>query len=124
MHDCPACENPATLSLAAAVRQSPSASRITGLLLPSSRLTFLRGALARMDQPTGGLPVKVIVATSSCSTSGSPTAPPEPVTTLSHPGGRPQSSSSRPASASADSGVWLAGLSTVGQPAAMAGATL
>ena len=66
MHDWPAWLKPATLSLAAAPRQSPSGSMITGLLLPSSRLTFLRGARSRMPQPTSGEPVKVIRATSSC----------------------------------------------------------
>ena len=82
------------------------------------------GARARIPQPTSGDPVKVIMATSGWSTSGSPTARPDPVTTLSQPAGRPHSSSSRPARASADSGVWLAGLSTTGHPAAIAGATL
>ncbi len=46
------------------------------------------------------------------------------VTTLSHPSGRPHSSSSIEASLSAVNGVADAGLSTTGHPAAMAGATL
>src|ERR671912_690688 len=124
MQDWPAWLKPATLSFAAAPRQSPSGSMMTGLLLPSSRLTFLRAARSRIPQPTSGEPVNVIIATSRCITSGSPTAAPPPVTTLSHPGGRPHSSINSVARAMADSGVWLAGLSTTGQPAAIAGPTL
>ena len=77
-----------------------------------------------MPQPTGGDPVNVMSATSGWSTSALPTSPPPPVTTLSQPGGRPHSSSSRSASAMAENGVWLAGFSTTGQPAAIAGASL
>src|SRR6185295_8294382 len=47
----------------------------------------------------------------------------DPETTFSQPGGSPASSSSE-ARNSADSGVVDAGLSTTGQPAARAGATL
>src|ERR687898_375092 len=115
---------PPPLSSPAAPRQSPSGSMMTGLLLPSSRLTFLRAARSRIPQPTSGEPVNVIIATSRCITSGSPTAAPPPVTTLSHPRGRPHSSINSVARAIADSGVWLAGLSTTGQPPAIAGPTL
>ena len=61
---------------------------ITGALLPSSSPTFLRGARARMPQPTSGEPVNVISAMSAWSTSALPTVPPPPVTTLSQPGGQ------------------------------------
>ena len=77
----PAWLNPATLIFAAAVCQSPSASMITGALLPSSRPTRLRAARARMPQPTSGEPVKVMSATSGWSTIALPTVPPPPVTT-------------------------------------------
>ena len=77
----PAWLNPATLILAAADFQSLSASMITGALLPSSRPTFLRGARARMSQPTGGEPVNVIRAMSGWSTMALPTVPPLPTTT-------------------------------------------
>ena len=53
-----------------------------------------------------------------------PTEPPLPVTTLRCPLGRPHSSSSSSASAMPESGVWDAGFSTTGQPAAIAGASL
>ena len=124
MHDWPAWLNPATATFAAAVAQSPDGSMISGALLPSSRPTFFSAALAAMAQPTSGEPVNVIRATSGCSTSGSPTVPPEPVTMLSQPGGRPHSSIRISCSRMADRGVWLAGLRTTGHPAAMAGATL
>src|SRR6478672_8808600 len=115
MHDCPANENPATLILAAAPAQSPSGSTTTGALLPSSSPTRLRGAAARMPQPTSGDPVKVIMATSSCVTRWFAVLPLH-VTTLSQPAGRPHSSISNEASLSAVSGVADAGLSTTGQP--------
>ena len=89
---------------------------MTGALLPSSSPTFLVAARARMPHPTSGEPVKVIIAMSGWSTSGSPTERPGPVTTLSSPGGSPHSSRSSRASAIAEQGVCDAGLSTTGQP--------
>ena len=77
-----------------------------------------------MPQPTGGEPVNVMSAMSGWSTSALPTVDPPPVTTLSQPSGRPHSSSNISARAMAENGVWLAGFSTTGQPAAIAGATL
>ena len=77
-----------------------------------------------MPQPTSGEPVNVISAMSGWSTIALPTVPPPPVTTLRCPAGRPHSSSRIRASVIADSGVWLAGFSTTGQPAAIAGASL
>ena len=124
MQLCPAWLNPATLIFAAADFQSLSASMITGALLPSSNPTFLRGALARMSQPTGGEPVNVINAMPGWSTIALPTVEPLPTTTCSHSAGRPHSSMSIPASASELNGVCDAGFSTTGQPAAIAGATL
>ena len=81
MQLCPAWLNPATLIFAAAAFQSLSASMITGALLPSSRPTFLRGARARMSQPTGGEPVNVIRAMPGWSTIAFPTVEPLPTTT-------------------------------------------
>ena len=79
---------------------------------------------ARIDHPTSGEPVNVMRAMSSWSTSALPTVEPPPVTTCSHSAGRPQSSMSSSARAMPLNGVWLAGLSTTGQPAAIAGASL
>src|SRR5678815_2342329 len=94
-HDWPAWLNPATLSLAAAPRQSPSASTMTGLLLPSSRLTFLRGAFSRMAQPTGGLPPGWLnVVTGSGGAVGDPLVLHDGVAMITFTGS-PHSSSSR-----------------------------
>ena len=82
MHDWPAWLNPATEILSAAFSQSASGSMITGVLLPSSSFTFLRGALATMPQPTSLEPVKLMSAMPSCSTMALPTSRPLPVTTL------------------------------------------
>ena len=107
----------------AAVSRSASGSTITGVELPSSSATCLRGWRWRMPQPTGGLPVKEIIGTSGWSTRALPTEPPPPITTERNPSGRPASESVR-ASSSADRGVDEAGFSTTGQPAAIAGASL
>ena len=53
-----------------------------------------------------------------------PTVLPPPVTTCRYSAGSPHSSISICASAMLLNGVWLAGFSTTGQPAAMAGPTL
>ena len=124
MHDWPAWLNPATRILSAANVQLPSGSMITGALFPSSRPTFLRGARALIPHPTSGEPVKVMSAMSGSSTSAFPTVDPPPVTTLRWPSGRPHSWSNICAKVMAENGVWLAGFSTTGQPAAIAGATL
>ena len=102
--------------------RSADGSMITGALLPSSSPTRLWGTAARMPQPTVGEPVKLTIATSRCCTRWFAAAP-EQVTTFNQPGGRPASWNSR-AIARAVSGVADAGLSTTGQPAAMAGAIL
>src|SRR3546814_14032110 len=64
-------------------------------------------------------PVKLILATSGCTTSRAPATGPSPGTTLTTPGGKPTSSNRR-ASASDEAGVCSAGLSTTVQPAASA----
>jgi hypothetical protein len=119
----PAKENALAASFAAASSRSASAATTTGVELPSSSRTRLRAARSARPQPTPLEPVKLIIRTRSSSTRTSPISAEGPTRTLSHPAGRPASCSSS-ASRSAESGVWLAGLSTTGQPAASAGASL
>ena len=69
-----------------------------------------------MRRPTSVEPVKETTFTSGCSTSGSPTSPPEPMTTLKTPAGSPASSNTR-ASATTEAGVSVAGLITIVLPA-------
>ena len=123
MQLCPANANAFAASFEAAASRSASAATITGVELPSSSLTRLRGARSCSFQPTSPEPVKVIMRTRSSSTSTSPISEAGPTSTLSQPAGRPASSSSS-ASSNAESGVWEAGFRTTGQPAASAGASL
>ena len=75
-------------------------------------------------RPTGVEPVKVSLRRRGSRMSGSMTSPVWlVVTTLRTPSGTPHSLR-RSASASIVSGVWLAGLTTMVQPAAMAGPIL
>ena len=89
---------------------------------PSSSDTRLTVAAApRMTRaPTSVEPVKLILATSGCSTRRSPTTRPGPTTTLRTPSGMPASRASS-ARRSADSGVSSAGLSTTVLPQASDG---
>src|SRR5579864_201575 len=119
----PANENAFAASFAADAPASASAATITGVELPSSSLTRLRGARSCSFQPTSPEPVKVIMRTRGSSTSTSPIPDAGPTTTVSQPSGSPASRSSS-ARRSADSGVALAGFRTTGQPAASAGAIL
>ncbi len=73
--------------------------------------------------PTSVEPVKVILRTMGLAVSSLPISPAEPVTTLNTPLGMPARSASS-ASARAENGVWLAGLTTMVQPAASAGPAL
>src|ERR1700757_1693575 len=116
----PAKENALAASFEAARSRSASAATITGVELPSSRRTRFFAARSAMPQPTPLEPVNVIIRTRSSSTRTSPISADGPTRTVSQPGGRPASCSSS-ASRSAESGVWLAGLSTTGQPAARGG---
>ena len=75
----------------AASSRSASAATITGVALPSSRFTRLRGARSRSFQPTPAEPVNVISATRSSSTRTSPISLAGPQTTLSQPAGSPAS---------------------------------
>ena len=74
-----------------------------------------------MTRPVTSEPVKLILRTSGCSTSGVPTSPPKPVRTLKTPGGNP-ASSNKAANSSVDADVNSEGLTTTVQPAASAGA--
>ena len=89
MQLCPANENAFAAHRVAASSTSASASTITGVALPSSRLTFFFGARSRMLQPTSPEPVNVISLTRSSSTSTSPISDAGPTTTFSQPGGQP-----------------------------------
>ena len=107
------------------VRASPRSavsSTITPALPPSSRITRFRPARAFMPQPTDEEPVKVSSLNRSSVTRRSPSAR-SMGSTDTAPGGTPASTSRRP-SVRALSGVLVAGLSTMGFPAAMAGASL
>src|SRR5262245_2274453 len=73
--------------------------------------------------PTSVEPVNDSLRTTGLPVSSPPIARAEPVTTLHTPGGKP-ARSARTASASADRGVWLAGLMTPAQPTAQPGPAL
>src|SRR5689334_22872977 len=87
-------------------------------LPPISRCRRLNvGATAtEIDRPTSVEPVYETTFTSGCDTSGSPTSPPDPVTTLKTPAGSPASSNTL-ARASTAAGVSVAGLMTMVLPA-------
>src|SRR5580704_9803626 len=106
-----------------AASKSASAKKMLGDLPPSSSVTrfTVSAACFTMILPTAALPVKAILLTSACCTSGAPQDSPKPVITLTTPGGRPQSAKCF-ASSSAVSGVCSAGFNTQVQPAASAGA--
>ena len=95
---------------------------MTPALPPSSRITRFFPARAFMPQPTGDEPVNVSSLNRSSLTSRSPVFR-SIGKTLIAPGGSPDSSSSRPRFR-ALSGVLVAGFSTIGLPAATAGASL
>ncbi len=86
------------------------------------RLTVLAHCAAS-SFPTAVEPVNVSARTSGCEVNTAPTSCAGPCTTLKTPAGIPARSASS-ASASAESGVSLAGLSTIVQPAASAGPAL
>ena len=73
-----------------------------------------------MRLPVAELPVNEMTATSGLSTIASPTSPPEPVTRLTTPGGKPASAISSTSSV-AQWGVSLEGLNTTVLPVTSAG---
>jgi hypothetical protein len=103
--------------------RSASSNTMKGDFPPSSSESFLpEPAVAlRMMRPTSVLPVKAILSMSSCATIAAPVSP-SPVITFSTPAGSPACAASS-AKQSAVSGVNSAGLMTIVQPAASAGAT-
>src|SRR5512140_503312 len=106
-----------------AAERSASGSMIVPELFPSSIVTFFSPAFRMICSPTGGDPVKEILAIRGSTVSHSPTVPPDPTTTLKTPAGTPASSRIS-ASLIADSGVVDAGFSTIVFPTASAGPTL
>ena len=108
----------------AACSRSASSNTTLGDLPPSSMAVCFKRRPARslIRRPVESEPVKLILATSGCSTSGVPTSAPKPVTTLNTPGGKPASSNSC-ANSSVEAEVNSEGLATTVQPAASAGAS-
>lgn len=94
-------------------------------LPPSSRATRLTAApaVAPIFLPTAVEPVNETRSTPSCSARACPATGPRPVTRLNTPAGTPASWTAS-AKSWAVSGVSSAGLRTMVQPAASAGATL
>ena len=119
----PAKENAFAAHRAAASSTSASAATMTGVALPSSRLTRLRGARSRSAQPTpAGAGERdqldaLVLDEHVADRRGRPDEDVQPA------GGSPASCSSS-ARSSAESGVWDAGFSTTAHPAASAGAIL
>jgi len=106
MQVCPvAAKTPATTPLAAASR-SASGNTTWADLPPSSRVTRVRlSAAARaMSLPTCVEPVNAILSMPGWAASDLPTSGPQPVTTLTTPGGKPASPTSS-ANASVLTGV-------------------
>ncbi len=75
-----------------------------------------------MCSPVLSPPVKAILATLGCVTSGSPTSGPKPVTMLTTPGGNPAFSNNSP-KANAETDEYSDGFQTTVLPAASAGAS-
>ncbi len=120
---CPALANTAIGVSAAARSQSASANTTHADFPPSSsdtRVMFSELA-RRIAAPVAVSPVNPILSTRGSLTSASPTTPPGPGTTETHPSGTPASTSSSP-SRSADNGVSDAGLMMTELPHARAGA--
>jgi hypothetical protein len=116
----------ASIAPSTAAARSASSKTTKGALPPSSIETrsSWSAACATSTLPTAVEPVKVSLRSRGSRMIGSLTSPEwVVVTTLSTPPGRPTSSSSA-ASASIVNGVSCAGLTTIVQPAAMAGPIL
>ncbi len=111
-----------TIAPSTAASISASSKTMNGALPPSSRPSFFTptAACSYRILPTSVEPVKPTNRTAGCAHSTLPIADELPVSTLNTPFGIPARSASA-ASASAVSGVSLAGFSTTVQPAASAG---
>ena len=126
VHACPPLRIFATIAPSRAASTSASARTTKGALPPSSiaHLSTPSAAIRSRIRPTSVDPVKETIRVRRSRSIVSTTGPgSEVVTTLRTPAGRPASSISA-ATASAVSGVSAAGLSTIVQPAASAGAIL
>jgi hypothetical protein len=116
----------ATMAASTAAPRSASSKTTKAALPPSSsdRRRRLCAAPAMSTLPVSVEPVKESLRSRrSCRSGPTTSAGDEVVTTLSTPAGSPASASTA-ASASIDSGVCSAGLTTIVQPAATAGAIL
>ena len=114
-----------TMAPSTAASRSASSNTMKGALPPSSSESFLIvSALWRISmRPTSVEPVKLSLRTSGLRVISPPIWLAEPVSTDSRPLGTPARSASS-ANANAEYGVWLAGLTTIEQPAASAGPAL
>ena len=112
-----------TIAPSTAASISASSNTMNGALPPSSMDTFFTvpAHCSISFFPTGVEPVKVSLRTIGLPVSSPPISPDEPQITLITPEGMP-ARSARSAIAKADSGVDVAGLITMVQPAASAGA--
>ena len=122
MQRCPLVPKADHTTESSARSRSASSQTTIGFLPPSSRLTRFRVFAARVliSTPVSVCPVKLMSLTSGCSTMALPTSPPEPVTTLTTPSGRPPSSSSS-TKRTRQAGVSEAGLTTAVLPLMSAG---
>src|SRR5262249_12527392 len=120
---CPALEKDDASAHSTARSRSASSQTTRAFLPPSSRQTLARRrpACSLIQRPVAAEPVKLTKSTSDDSTSGGPTSPPSPWTTLTTPGGS-SSLQSSPKSA-AERGVCSDGFSTVAFPHRTAGKT-
>src|SRR5579859_3169008 len=103
--------------------RSASSKTITGFLPPSSKCTRFRvfAPCAMIAEPVALSPTKPIALIAGCSVSALPASSPKPCTVLNTPSGTPASFTSL-AKRSAVIGDHSAGLCTIVQPAARAGA--
>ena len=119
-----AAKMPATTPIAA-LATFASSKTMLGDLPPSSRVepTKRDAVAAAIREPVPVLPVNEILASAGWSTRACPASAPNPVTTLTTPGGKPASSASS-ASRSTVAEVYSDGLITIVLPAHSAGASL
>src|SRR6478735_12238651 len=115
----------ASIAPATALSRSASSNTMKGALPPSSIETFFTvwAACSSSTLPTSVEPVNVIFLTSGLPVISAPMARADPVRIDTTPAGKPARSHSTP-QARPESGVCEAGLITIGQPAARAGAIL
>ena len=120
---CPWLKKMALAAPPIAAFMSESAKTMFGDFPPSSSETFFRlpAAAWTISLPTSVDPVNATLATSGCSTSGTPTSDPKPVTTFTTPGRKPARSTSF-MNSSIDADVYSEGFTTAVLPAARAGA--